>query len=103
MLKTGFTGMFQRPTTNQLIKQFSMWGTTNDLYINYDFVRECKGFDGLWIGNKNFSLDNPDPALNEKNRETLMIMLKKCKHLTLQRIEKTHQIYDFIGHYAESF
>jgi|LauGreDrversion4_2_1035121.scaffolds.fasta_scaffold612436_1 hypothetical protein len=50
-----------------------------------------------------FTLNNPDPHLADKNKETLMALLKKCKELTLHRIEKTFVVYEFINLYSESF
>jgi hypothetical protein len=57
----------------------------------------------VWIGNRNFSLANEDPDKDQKNRETLMILIKKCRELTLHRIERTHVVYEMIGANAESF
>lgn len=57
----------------------------------------------MWIENRNFSLANEDPEKDQRNRETLMILIKKCRELTLHRIERTHVVYEMIGANAESF
>lgn len=59
------------------MKSFSFWGLTNDLYKALDFVKECKGFEHVWLGNKGFVLEGDTPEHTSGNLEVLMVMLKK--------------------------
>jgi len=68
---------FQRPDPIRIVKDFSFWGLTNDLYKAYEFVRESKGFEHVWLGNKRFELENQDPQLSYQNIAPLRLLLKK--------------------------
>ena len=94
---------FQRPLPSKTIKEFSFWGLTDDLYKAIDFVKECKGFESVWLGNKGFQMTSGKADLDVFNSETLTLMLKKTKEVILHRMEKTFPVLQHIGRCSESF
>jgi hypothetical protein len=93
----------QRPSMQREVHYFSFWGISDNLYESHDYIRESKGFLEVWLGNKDFKMENVDPEKTQLNTETLTLLIKKTKSLTLNRINKTHTVLKYICDNAESF
>lgn len=86
-----------------MLKEFSFWGVTDDLYKAREFLSLSKGFEHVWLGNKGFSLESPNQEATAGNYEALTIMLKKSQSVTLNRLERTHPVLKYLTESAELF